>query len=1028
MKLRTKLLFVFIIVFLIVSSISIISYFLFRETIRHDVKRQLYSYSQFNKQLFKNIIEGNHQKIALIASRTQLRNSLDELNRKQNINENKNKINKIIKDAQEAVKDFKSISVLNLNGSVIASTDTNLVNYNYKNEEYFILGKKGKTNKIFFVNKTKSLQFISSAPLILNDRIIGVILIVESNKKILHFLSTMYSPQSYGNIEFMKKIDDENYFLATNNDITGELSYGYFSYNELGAVEKQCLYKKEIFIDAAVNIDNNRTIACSEYIDKLDVYLIASYNYKKAFYEVTRLRNILIFFDLLILLIIFFVLFVFKRTVTNPIEKLTNASVEISKGNFDQIINVKTNDEIGILANSFDIMKNELKYTIDKYKLAEVKLKEEKDNYYRIFENTGAATVILGEDRTILMCNKGFEKISGFSKQEIEGKKKWTEFVCVEDLERMKKYHSDRRTIGKSVPEEYEFNFIDRNKNNKNVYIQITTFKNLKQSVASLIDITAMKQAQDAVVESEQRFKAILKAAHNVAFVLTDVSGKDSKIIEFSSGAENIFGYKKEEVLGKPVSIFYLNEDVEKFPDIINNLDEEKSFSSEMTLVRKSGERFQALFTVYPIFDNNKKMIYVLGISTDITEQKKTEKALKKSELNFSLFMDNIPASVYIKDSELKTIYVNKQMKDYFMPDNWMGKNAVEIFGSKTSEIMLEDDKKVFQEGHISRIEKVLDKKGEEHYYHTLKFPIALEGESPLLGGISWDISEQIKAENELRDYKNNLEKIVEQRTKDLNDKTKALEKSQLSLTYLVEDVNASRRELEKLNKKLISSNQDLESFAYSVSHDLRAPLRAIEGFSDIIQEDYAKILGDEGKHYFDRIKFNINRMSKLIDDMLMLSRVGRREIKPKDINIKTIAFEVFNSMEDEFKNRKIDFVLSDCPDVYADPDLIRILLENLISNSVKFTKNRKKSKIEIGCMMKDNKTVFFVKDNGVGFDMKYADKLFAPFQRLHSVKDFKGTGIGLSIVKRIITKHNGQIWAESILNKKTIFYFTLND
>ena len=275
------------------------------------------------------------------------------------------------------------------------------------------------------------------------------------------------------------------------------------------------------------------------------------------------------------------------------------------------------------------------------------------------------------------------------------------------------------------------------------------------------------------------------------------------------------------------------------------------------------------------------------------------------------------------------------------------------------------------------------------------------------------------QADEELQKYHENLEELVKERTE-------KLEESRISLTYLIEDVNESRAELNVLNKQLQAANKELEAFAYSVSHDLRAPLRNIDGFSQILLEEYSDILDKQGQHYLQRVRAGTQNMGQLIDDILSLSRSGRHHMDKKTINMESIVREVYRSLKNELKDRKVDFVVHECPPVLADSHLVKIVFTNLLSNALKFTRISENAKIEIGSMTEDGHTVFFIKDNGAGFDMKYADKLFIAFQRLHRAEEYEGSGIGLAIVQRIIHRHSGRIWAESELNVGTTFYFTL--
>jgi signal transduction histidine kinase len=225
---------------------------------------------------------------------------------------------------------------------------------------------------------------------------------------------------------------------------------------------------------------------------------------------------------------------------------------------------------------------------------------------------------------------------------------------------------------------------------------------------------------------------------------------------------------------------------------------------------------------------------------------------------------------------------------------------------------------------------------------------------------------------------------------------------------------------------ELQSANKELEAFSYSVSHDLRTPLRAIDGFSKILLEDYPDRLDREGKRVLNVIRDNTDRMGELIDDILTLSRLGRKEMKKKDINMEKLTKDVFEELKGLTPERKLRMKINALPSAYGDDSLIREVLLNLLSNAIKFSKDQEVSVIEVGGKLQDNENVYYVKDNGVGFDMQYVDKLFGVFQRLHSQEEFKGTGVGLAIVQRIIHRHRGRVWAEGKVNKGATFYFTL--
>jgi len=219
---------------------------------------------------------------------------------------------------------------------------------------------------------------------------------------------------------------------------------------------------------------------------------------------------------------------------------------------------------------------------------------------------------------------------------------------------------------------------------------------------------------------------------------------------------------------------------------------------------------------------------------------------------------------------------------------------------------------------------------------------------------------------------------------------------------------------------------EELGAFSYSVSHDLRAPLRAIAGFSQALSEDHSDRLDVEGKRMLNVIQDSIHDMGQLIDGLLAFSRLNHNGMKVSDINMRDLATEVFKQVRLGHPERQIRLDIQALPSAYGDRAMIREVLANLLSNAVKFTRHREEATIEVGGRTEGNQTIYHVKDNGVGFDMKYVDKLFHVFQRLHSTAEFEGTGIGLALVQRIIHRHGGRVWAEGKVNEGATFYFTL--
>ena len=244
---------------------------------------------------------------------------------------------------------------------------------------------------------------------------------------------------------------------------------------------------------------------------------------------------------------------------------------------------------------------------------------------------------------------------------------------------------------------------------------------------------------------------------------------------------------------------------------------------------------------------------------------------------------------------------------------------------------------------------------------------------------------------------------------------------------YAEEKIKKLNEDLEHHVAQLVQSNKELEAFSYSVSHDLRSPLRGIDGFSLALLEDYAHKFDDTGRDYLERIRLASQRMAQLIDDLLNLSRITRREMKRERVDLSRIAQDIADRLKKNHPERTVEFVVSGGLTAYGDERLLRIALENLFGNAWKFTGAHQQGRIEFGSAQPDGRAAFFLKDDGAGFDMTYVDKLFGPFQRLHASSDFPGTGIGLATVQRIIHRHGGRVWIEGEVEKGATVYFTLS-
>ena len=292
------------------------------------------------------------------------------------------------------------------------------------------------------------------------------------------------------------------------------------------------------------------------------------------------------------------------------------------------------------------------------------------------------------------------------------------------------------------------------------------------------------------------------------------------------------------------------------------------------------------------------------------------------------------------------------------------------------------------------------------------------------------DVTEREKSEASLRRALNELELQVMERTSTLSITNEELlaeiEERKRTEAQLEEYKRNLEEQVTERTAELTAVNKELEAFSYSVSHDLRAPLRQMSGFVELLQKQITDNYNEKAHQYMALIMTASKKMDMLINDLLALSYIGRKEMQKRKVNLNSLVKEVAGEIQYEFKERKINWEIDTLPDVIGDRALLRLVLVNLLSNAAKFTSTRQQAKIKIGCSGDDDKFTCSISDNGVGFDMKYVDRLFGAFQRLHTQEEFEGTGIGLANVQRIIARHGGRVWAEGALEQGATFFFTL--
>ncbi len=400
-----------------------------------------------------------------------------------------------------------------------------------------------------------------------------------------------------------------------------------------------------------------------------------------------------------------------------------------------------------------------------------------------------------------------------------------------------------------------------------------------------------------------------------------------------------------------------------------------------MEIHRADGSMVTAYTSAAPLLDEQQRPRGAVGAFLDITALKRAEEALRDSEELLRAVTDNSPDAIFVKDSSSRWLMANPAVLRIVgkTAEQALGKTDLELYAdTEVGRAILENDRHIMETGRTESFEEVADTPEGRRTFLSLKAPRRdAHGDIVGLIGISRDITARKLAE----------------------------------------------MDLQRRTAELEAANKELEAFTYSIAHDLRGPLRHVGGFSRILSEEFAGNLPAEAQGYLRRIEEGTRRMGTLVDDLLNLARIGRKELCSEVCGLRSMVDEVIAELKPEYEGRRVDWKVGPLPAAECDPGLMKQVFVNLLTNALKFTRPRQPAEIEIG---QQEGGAIFVRDNGVGFSMKYADKLFGVFQRLHRTEDFEGTGVGLATVQRIIHKHGGQIWACAELDKGATFYFTL--
>ncbi len=508
------------------------------------------------------------------------------------------------------------------------------------------------------------------------------------------------------------------------------------------------------------------------------------------------------------------------------------------------------------------------------------------------------------------------------------------------------------------------------------------------RSRGTVQDITERKVAEEALARSE----ASLKATQRIASIGSWELDLTTQELVWSEETYRIFGLPFGTPMTYPGFVERVHaQDRQRVDEAWRRalggqpyeLEHRIQADGQVKWVREKGE---------VRFDAAGKALRGIGAVQDITERKRAEEELQQERAFSETAVNASPVVAYLIDRQLRLRRWNRNLETI------TGYSAEEIARASPAALFPEDERgylaqatrEAFEKGFARPEGHLLCRDGRKIPFLFPASRIELQGESCLVG-IGIDISEQKRAEGELLRLNAELERRVTDRTAQLE-----------------------------------TANKELESFAYSVSHDLRAPLRHIDAFVSLLTERSGEALDAKSCHYLQTIAGSAQKMGNLIDDLLVFSRMGRVELNTTLVSASDLVQEIIRDLQLEAAGRSIEWKVAPLPPIHADRALMRQALFNLMDNAVKFTRPRAKAVVEIGFREDEQETVFYVRDNGVGFNMQYTKRLFGVFQRLHSVDAFEGTGIGLANVKRIITRHGGRIWAESELDKGATFSFAL--
>lgn len=652
----------------------------------------------------------------------------------------------------------------------------------------------------------------------------------------------------------------------------------------------------------------------------------------------------------------------------------------------------------------------ELEKEIEQRKLAEKQSKIRERQLLTLFNAAPDAIIVMDGEGKVVNWNPRAGVLFGWSAEEVMGQP-LSQFIIPERYRQAHKAGLQRFlqtgeavVLGKTI----EIQAATKQGHEVDVALSISpaAVDGTQLFIGFIRDITIQKKAEEeirqlnAVLEqrvlertnelskSEQKYRYLFESNPMPMWIL-DI--ETFQFLDVNEAAIVHYGYTREEFLSMTTLAIRPREDVSLFKEAHHppSINPDQYNRGLWRHCKKDGTIIHVEIIAHDISFEGRPARMIL--SNDVTAKLQAMEALRESQQLLKAIVDNSEAVIYVKDLQGQYKMVNRRFRDLFQTtdESVLGKTDYDLFPREVADALRAVDERVALAEHPLTEQEIVPHQDGMHTYISVKSTLPdPSGRPTAIFGVSTDITKIKAVEAELQKLNEELEYRVQQRTV----------------------------QLEALNK-------ELEAFSYSVSHDLRAPLRGIIGFTTMLEEDYASQLDDEARRITGIIKSNTLKMGQLIDALLSFSRMTRKDIVKTKIETGAMVKEVIAEMAEA---RTVHWDMEPLPDVRGDYYALRQVWINLLSNAVKYSSHREHPLVQIGSFKKDGQVAFFIRDNGVGFDNKYKDKLFRVFQRLHSEEEFAGTGVGLALVEKIVAKHGGRVWADAVVNQGACFYFSL--